>query len=60
MPLLAFFGSILFCVPLTSAFLAKKMGRSFWRWFAMGCVLPFISVFILLLLPEAKPASTAA
>ncbi|MFN8714358.1 MAG: hypothetical protein ACK5Z2_16035 [Bacteroidota bacterium] len=56
MPVLGFFGSVFFLVPLISAFLAKRMGRSFRVWFLLGCVLPFISVFILLLLPEKESA----
>jgi hypothetical protein len=57
MPVLGFFGSIFFLVPLISAFLAKRLGRSFKVWFLLGCVLPFISVFILLMLPEKLAAS---
>ncbi|MEO5643846.1 MAG: hypothetical protein ABIS12_10995 [Bacteroidia bacterium] len=54
MPILGFFFGMLFFVPLTSAFFARSLGRSFWTWFAIGCVLPFISVFILWFLPEIK------
>jgi hypothetical protein len=48
----------IFHVPLITAFLARRLGRSFWKWFAIGCVLPFVSVFILLLLPEIKSGET--
>ncbi|MDQ3108904.1 MAG: hypothetical protein M3R17_03325 [Bacteroidota bacterium] len=54
MPILSFLFSILFFVPLTSAFFACSLGRSFWKWFAIGCVLPLVSVFILWFLPEIK------
>ena len=54
MPLLAILGSIIFGVPLITAFYARRFGRSFKIWFVMGCMLPLISVFILLLLPEPK------
>jgi hypothetical protein len=54
MPLLAILGSIIFGVPLITAFCARRFGRSFKIWFVMGCMLPLISVFILLLLPEPK------
>lgn len=54
MPVLGFFGAFFFLVPLTAAFLAKRLGRSFAIWFGIGCVLPIVAVFILLLLPEKK------
>lgn len=54
MPILAFFVAIFFLVPLISANLARRLGRSFGVWFALGCVLPFVSVFILLLLPDRR------
>jgi hypothetical protein len=60
MPLLALIGSIIFCVPLTSAFFARSLGRSFWKWFAIGCVLPLVSVFILWFLPEVKQGEISA
>ncbi|MCA6365026.1 MAG: hypothetical protein IM638_18490 [Bacteroidetes bacterium] len=62
MPVLGFFGAFFFLVPLTAAFLAKRLGRSFAVWFGIGCVLPFIAVFILLMLPEKKgqPAESHA
>jgi hypothetical protein len=60
MPILAFLGSILFFVPLTTAFFARSLGRSFWKWFAIGCVLPLVSVFILWFLPEVKQKEVLA
>ncbi|MCU0434451.1 MAG: hypothetical protein MUC87_13440 [Bacteroidia bacterium] len=54
MPILGFFGSVFFLIPLIAAFLAKRLGRSFAIWFGIGCVLPIIAVFILLMLPEKK------
>lgn len=59
MPILAFFGSILFFVPLTSAFFARSLGRPFWMWFGIGCILPIISIFILWFLPEVKEENRA-
>jgi hypothetical protein len=47
LPLLAFFISI----PFFTAIFATRMGRKFWPWLAVGCILPFISVFILFFLP---------
>jgi hypothetical protein len=44
----------LLAIPLVNAFLARTMGRPFWTWFALGCVLPIISFFILFFLPEVK------
>ena len=55
MPVLAFFGSMLFLVPLITAFYAQSQGRNFWKWFVVGCVLPIISVFILFAMhPDEK------
>lgn len=31
--------------PIT-AYIASSHGRSFWRWFGVGLVLPFFSVFV--------------
>jgi high-affinity Fe2+/Pb2+ permease len=31
--------------PIT-AYIASSHGRSFWRWFGVGMVLPFVSVFV--------------
>jgi len=48
-------------VPLVSGFMATCHQRSFWLWFVIGLLLPFISNFLLLLLPEKeiKHATTA-
>lgn len=46
--LLLIFGvSLLVFAPITG-YIAYNYGRSFWRWFALGLVLPFVSVFIAL------------
>jgi hypothetical protein len=47
-------------VPLVSGFMATCYRRSFWLWFVIGLLLPFISNLLLLLLPEkqAKHGST--
>ncbi|WP_375418977.1 hypothetical protein [uncultured Hymenobacter sp.] len=34
--------------PVTG-YLAAMRGRSFWRWYALGMVLPFCSMFVILL-----------
>ena len=47
--LLVFVGGLLLFAPITG-YLAASYGRSFWRWFGLGLVLPFISVFIILFL----------
>ena len=60
MPLLALIGSAFFCVPLITAFFARSLGRPFWRWFGIGCILPFVSVIILWFLPEVKEEDRAA
>ncbi len=41
-------------VPLVSGFMATCYQRSFWLWFVIGLLLPFISNLLLLLLPEKK------
>ncbi|GAA4034464.1 hypothetical protein GCM10022409_18560 [Hymenobacter glaciei] len=46
--LLLIFGvSLLVFAPITG-YIAYNYGRSFWRWFALGLLLPFFSVFIAL------------
>ncbi|WP_210517282.1 hypothetical protein [Hymenobacter terricola] len=46
--LLLIFGvSLLVFAPITG-YIAYNYGRSFWRWFGLGLVLPFVSVFIAL------------
>lgn len=39
--------SALVFAPITG-YIAYSYGRSFWRWFGLGMVLPFASVFIAL------------
>ncbi|MBO2008097.1 hypothetical protein [Hymenobacter negativus] len=46
--LLLIFGvSLLVFAPITG-YIAYNYGRSFWRWFGIGLLLPFVSVFIAL------------
>jgi hypothetical protein len=33
--------------PITG-YIASSHGRSFWRWYGLGIILPFISVFVAL------------
>ncbi|PJJ60710.1 hypothetical protein [Hymenobacter chitinivorans] len=51
--LLAFFCALSF-LPLTTGYCAYSYGRSFWLWFALGCVLPIVSFFILFALLYRK------
>jgi MFS family permease len=44
---LIFTVSLLVFAPITG-YIAYNYGRSFWRWFGLGLVLPFVSVFIAL------------
>ena len=39
--------SALVFAPITG-YIAYNYRRSFWRWFGLGMVLPFVSVFIIL------------
>ncbi|MDO7853835.1 hypothetical protein [Hymenobacter convexus] len=46
--LLLIFGvSLLVFAPITG-YIAYNYGRSFWRWFGFGLVVPFFSVFVAL------------
>lgn len=48
-----FFGVVaVLIVPGICGYYAHTHGRSFWLWFAIGCILPIISYVILLLLPD--------
>lgn len=46
------YGAVALSVPLVTGYFAKTRGRSFVFWFALCLVLPFISMFILMCLPE--------
>lgn len=39
-------------IPAICGYYAYTRGRSFWLWFLIGCVLPVISYFIIILLPD--------
>lgn len=43
-----------FMLPLVTGHAAKQMGRSLWKWFLIGCILPGISFLILAVLPEER------
>jgi hypothetical protein len=43
--LLILMAAALVFAPIT-AYIASSHGRSFWRWFGVGMVLPFFSVFV--------------
>ena len=49
--ILLLISTIVLTPPLISGFFAKSRGRRFWVWFLIGCVLPFVSMFILFFLP---------
>lgn len=34
--------------PLLTGYIATSNGRSFWRWYGLGFVLPFLSVFVVM------------
>jgi hypothetical protein len=44
--LIALLSPILF-MPTITGYMATSHGRSFWRWFAIGCVLPYVSLLII-------------
>ncbi len=38
----------LLSIPAITAYFAYSHGRSFWLWFAIGCILPILSNFIII------------
>jgi site-specific recombinase len=55
--LLLIFGvSLLVFAPITG-YIAYNYGRSFWRWFGLGLLLPFVSVFIALFMAMRERAA---
>ena len=46
-------------MPIMTAFRAYGHGRSFWRWFGVGCALPYVSLFVVMFVvhrDEKRPA----
>jgi hypothetical protein len=43
-----------FFFPVLSGLMAISFGRKFWPWFIVGVFLPFISMIILLALPDRR------
>jgi len=41
-------------VPISTAYFAQSLNRSFWLWMALGTFFPFISFAVLWFLPEQK------
>lgn len=50
----AFF--ILFIIPVICGQYASSIGRSYWVWFTIACFLSFITLFVLLTLPDLSDA----
>ena len=48
--------SALVFAPITG-YIAYSYGRSFWRWFGLGMVVPFFSVFIALFMAMRERAA---
>ncbi len=36
----------LFFMPIMTGYYAYSHGRAFWRWFFIGCGLPYVSLFV--------------
>jgi uncharacterized BrkB/YihY/UPF0761 family membrane protein len=53
--LLIFAVSLLVFAPITG-YIAYNYGRSFWRWFGLGLIVPFFSVFIALFVAMREKA----
>jgi len=53
-------------MPMITGYMAAGHGRSFWRWFGIGCALPYISILLITCLVyrdqrrarKSSPAST--
>jgi hypothetical protein len=51
--------------PVLTGYIAASNGRSFWRWYGLGVVLPLVSVFVIMIvatrdqLAEEKRAAGA-
>lgn len=43
--LLVMGGALVLFAPITG-YIASSYGRSFWRWYGLGVVLPFFSMFV--------------
>ncbi|GAA3924810.1 hypothetical protein [Hymenobacter algoricola] len=39
----------LFLLPLLTAYMACSHGRRFWVWLLIGCGLPYVSLFVVML-----------
>jgi len=39
-------------IPTISGLFARRIGRRFWVWFLIGCILPIVSAFIIFFLPD--------
>jgi energy-coupling factor transporter transmembrane protein EcfT len=46
-------------VVLATGYLARSYGRDFWMWLLLGCILPVVSIFLLLLLPDRSTPEKA-
>lgn len=47
-PLFFLYGTALLVFAPITGYIAYNYGRSFWRWYAVGVLLPFASVFVAL------------
>lgn len=47
-------------VPISTAYFAQSMKRSFWLWFTLGTLFPFLAFAVLWFLPEPKELKPAA
>lgn len=52
--------AVLFAVPLLTGFCAISYSRSFWLWFVLAMVLPFLSWFLLIYLIHQDEKATKA
>ena len=55
--LLPVFVMLFLLPPFLSGIMAHSFGRSFWKWFIIGCFLPFIANFIQAFLPDKTSSS---
>lgn len=54
--LLSFLLPIILLPQIAAGLLARQLGRKFWFWFLISFFLPVVSLMILLMLKDKKPA----
>ncbi|MDX2188699.1 MAG: hypothetical protein SFY32_02440 [Bacteroidota bacterium] len=53
-------GIIFLALPLMTGWVAKTEGRNFWLWTGLTCLLPGITLILLIVLPKPKKSTAQA